>query len=412
MHVMLLCKVVDNYGDIGFVYRLSRSLSEKHPELELSLVVSDLKSFSQMAPGIVDCPMQKYGGWNVLDWNASDECRNFFTERPAPLILECFQCGRPEWLDEILFSEKQKSTVQIVNIEYLTAEKWADDFHMLKSGTRSPLVKKMNFMPGFTPRTGGLVLDDDFMESLSDGKSALKKIESCLKKSCGEKSAEKIISHLNGNFFNVTVFAYDRNMENLARALSEFQDSMKEKDSDFSLNVFAASGLSFGRFEKAWNELGRPFEMTALPYLDQKAWDALITLCDFNFIRGEDSFSRACLSGKPFIWNAYMQDEEFQLVKVRAFVDFSERFFMERNASVQFENFRNAMMIYNMTEGGKRGIEAEESLSGCNTDECEKDALLKILLDTGVSIDAFRDMGRNLVSNGNLAEKLEPFFKT
>ena len=70
MRITLLCKVVDNYGDIGFVYRLSRNLAERNPALEITLVVSNLESFSAMAPGIKNVPVQKFRGWDILDWNA------------------------------------------------------------------------------------------------------------------------------------------------------------------------------------------------------------------------------------------------------------------------------------------------------------------------------------------------------
>ncbi|MBQ1832762.1 MAG: elongation factor P maturation arginine rhamnosyltransferase EarP [Treponema sp.] len=412
---MILCKVVDNYGDIGFVYRLSRSLSEKYPDSELSLVVSNLASFSAMAPKIKEVPYQKYNGWNILDWNASSECKSFFTENPAPLILECFQCGRPEWLDEILFDKNRTETVQIVNIEYLTAETWADDFHLLKSGTRSALVKKINFMPGFTEKTGGLVLDKEFMESLGNKKSALEKLRSGIVESSGNDTAEKIISYFSENqdgkkYFNITVFAYEKNLEPLVSALSDFQTEQRKKAPDFSLNVFAANGLSFKSFSGAWEKYGKPFCMTPLPYMNQSAWDALLVLCDFNFIRGEDSFSRACLSGKPFIWNAYVQDEEFQIVKVRAFIDLIKKFFMEEKLEKEFEDFNDAMLLYNKTENFNPGNEAAEAFVIFNG-ENEKDALKKTLSDFNASKRAFENFSRNLIGNGCISDGLKMFFQ-
>ena len=40
-NITILCKVVDNFGDIGFVYRLARALSEEDDSLKLRLIVSD-----------------------------------------------------------------------------------------------------------------------------------------------------------------------------------------------------------------------------------------------------------------------------------------------------------------------------------------------------------------------------------
>ena len=42
---------------------------------------------------------------------------------------------------------------------------------------------------------------------------------------------------------------------------------------------------------------------------------------NFLFIRGEDSLSRAVLCGVPFVWHAYIQDENYHLVKVNALLD-------------------------------------------------------------------------------------------
>ncbi|MDE6349393.1 MAG: elongation factor P maturation arginine rhamnosyltransferase EarP, partial [Treponemataceae bacterium] len=41
-NITILCKVVDNFGDIGFVYRLARALTERDGQLRLRLIVSDL----------------------------------------------------------------------------------------------------------------------------------------------------------------------------------------------------------------------------------------------------------------------------------------------------------------------------------------------------------------------------------
>ncbi len=401
MHITLLCKVVDNYGDIGFVYRFARSLSQKYPEHKISIVVSNLLSFGKMAPDVKNVPYQKYKSWDVLDWNDENACKKYFSENPVQLILECFQCGRPEWLDEILFDKNRKDVVQILNVEYLTAEDWAEDFHLLKSGTRSSLVKKINFMPGFTNKTGGLVLDKEFMENLMDKKIAIKKIQTSLDFFKFE------------NYFNATVFAYDKNMENLVCALKRFQTEQKKLNSDFKLNVFAASGLSFKSFEDAWTKHGKPFELTPLPYLNQENWDALLTLCDFNFIRGEDSFSRACLCGKPFLWNAYVQDEEFQLIKVRAVVDLMEKFFIQNNSQNSFYDFLNAMMIYNQTHKNEPCYEAEDSLANVDKTMDEEQSIFNLLMssqnpDTKKS---FVDFSQSLIQNGNLVDHLSNFIK-
>ena len=397
LDITILCRVVDNYGDIGFVYRLARELSSLSSieKTQIRLIVSDLKSFNAMAlpPGIsTSLAVQNYNGWKVIDWNACAEGKCEFTEQPPKIILECFQCGRPEWLDEILFSAQTTQTVQIVNVEYLTAEDWADDFHLLKSGTRSALVKKINFMPGFTKKTGGLVLDKNFVSCVHSKTAALE----CLKKYTSKKTVALIEDT---NLFRVIAFSYERNFENEARALSEFA-----KNSGRKVQVLLAPGLGNAPFKKAAAAF-KNISVYDLEYLPQLAWDALLTLADFSFIRGEDSFSRACLSGIPFVWHAYPQEEEFQLVKADAVLKRMEPFFSAGNMSL----VKNVWLSYNRKPSVKMCDEACKVYNECT--DAGYIPLLRILENYGGIKKSFGMFAQSLFANGNLAQNLLAFLQ-
>ena len=397
LDITILCRVVDNYGDIGFVYRLARELSSLSSieKTQIRLIVSDLKSFNAMAlpPGIsTSLAVQNYNGWKVIDWNACAEGKCEFTEQPPKIILECFQCGRPEWLDEILFSAQTTQTVQIVNVEYLTAEDWADDFHLLKSGTRSALVKKINFMPGFTKKTGGLVLDKHFVSCVHSKTAALE----CLKKYASKKTVALIEDT---NLFRVIAFSYERNFENEARALSEFA-----KNSGRKVQVLLAPGLGNAPFKKAAAAF-KNISVYDLEYLPQLAWDALLTLADFSFIRGEDSFSRACLSGIPFVWHAYPQEEEFQLVKAAAVLKRMEPFFSAGDMSL----VKNVWLSYNRKPSVKMCDEACKVYNECT--DAGYIPLLRILENYGGIKKSFGMFAQSLFANGNLAKNLLAFLQ-
>ena len=397
LDITILCRVVDNYGDIGFVYRLARELSSLSSieKTQLRLIVSDLKSFNAMAlpPGIsTSLAVQNYNGWKVIDWNACAEGKCEFTEQPPKIILECFQCGRPEWLDEILFSAQTTQTVQIVNVEYLTAEDWADDFHLLKSGTRSALVKKINFMPGFTKKTGGLVLDKNFVSCVHSKTAALE----CLKKYASKKTVALIEDT---NLFRVIAFSYERNFENEARALSEFA-----KNSGRKVQVLLAPGLGNAPFKKAAAAF-KNISVYDLEYLPQLAWDALLTLADFSFIRGEDSFSRACLSGISFVWHAYPQEEEFQLVKAAAVLKRMEPFFSAGDMSL----VKNVWLSYNRKPSVKMCDEACKVYNECT--DAGYIPLLRILENYGGIKKSFGMFAQSLFANGNLAQNLLAFLQ-
>ena len=410
--ITLLCRVVDNYGDIGFVYRLARALCRLAPDARLRLVVSDLASFAALAPGIrKDAAVQDFCGWQVFAWDAAATCTQEFTRHPPRVILECFQCGRPDWLETLLFGpdgtsgqhvESQPSAargiVHIINVEYLTAEDWADDFHLLKGATRSPFVKKLNFMPGFTARTGGLILEAPPQQALLD---------SLLPAECRDMLGRKDV-------LPVLVFAYPRDFSAVVAALSRYQQTMRRHNAQYCVHVLCAAGLSVRPFTEAWHAAGCPFPVTQLPYLPQEAWDALLGRCCWLFVRGEDSFARACLSGVPFIWHAYPQDAEFQLVKAAAFLSRLEPFLQPGDYAL----FRRYSLLYSRRWHAEPGAEAQEVLDGLaaagggipgtapDARREEERLLYELLCRREALAQGFRRFAASLVQNGNLAKNL------
>ncbi len=57
-----------------------------------------------------------------------------------------------------------------------------------------------------------------------------------------------------------------------------------------------------------------------LPFVRQDQYDPLLWCCDFNAVRGEDSFVRAQWAGRPMLWHIYQQDEDIHLDKLEAFL--------------------------------------------------------------------------------------------
>ena len=395
--ISILCSVVDNYGDIGFVYRLARNLSQKNKDLKLTLIVSNLKSFAAMAPEIDPSKeIQTYNGCTVLDWNADRQCTSYFIQNPLEVVLQCFQCGRPQWMEELLFAKDRADTVQIINIEYLTAEQWADDFHLLRSGTRSSYVKKINFMPGFTPKTGGLILDEPFMSYLKDSTIALKEADFYTKEE---------------DTFDVVLFSYPRNFDSVIKALKDFQAIKQKSNPSFRIRIYAANGISLNCVIESCLKYHNPFELIKLPYLTQTQWDALLTLTDFNFIRGEDSFARACLTGKPFIWHAYPQEEEVQIIKVKAFLDRLEPY-MDSDMSRILNLFT---LSYNRKYKIPPCTESYDILCKYPEIEEEKDnskLLVELFVNYDILKSCYKNFARDLIRNGNLTDNLLSYIKT
>lgn len=367
MTLDILCKVVDNYGDIGVVYRLARALSELPETPRLRLIVDDLAAFSLLEPTVDPaCPTQSVRGWTVLSWHGPESgseagyCTAYAGD-PATEVIECFACGRPDWLEAMLFNPDDPAVKTIVNLEYLTAEDYAGDFHKMPSLTRSSRVRKHLFLPGFTTATGGLILDEAFMRARAR-----------------YAPAER---------FRILVFGYERDYTRVVEDIAAFN---RERP----VQVFLASGKSQNCFLAAWERAGRPFYAEPLPFLRQEAWDELLASCDFLIVRGEDSMSRAALSGRPFLWQAYPQDGAHQLVKVQALLNRLRPYF----SATEFKTVESAFLAFNDRLADSPDLVGEE-------------CILPLLHNEAGLAGGFAAFSEALVANGNLAASLMTFLR-
>ena len=303
MTVDILCKVVDNLGDIGFAYRLARALSELPNPPTLRLIVDDLVAFAGLCPGVdPEQALQRVGEWTVARWDSpgAETEALFRAERPRA-VLECYACGRPDWLEAILFDADDPVPRAIVNLEYLTAESWARDFHRLPSLTRSPLVRKAVFMPGLEPGTGGLIQDRAFSALVSDCAAPdaryAARLEALDALSAYGSAPPPAVFDLASAFW-FFAFSYEHDFTAIVADLARF-------GVDRPVLALVAAGRSSGPFLDAWSRAGRPFPVLKLPLVPQPLWDRLLVASDFAIVRGEESFARACLAGQPFLWECY-----------------------------------------------------------------------------------------------------------
>ena len=376
MEITILCKVVDNFGDIGVVYRLSKGLVEVAPKfgysvfednqntndkkLNINVVVDDLNAFHKINSKVdSELSYQKIDGLNIYSWNDYELCYKTFSENDGEklsIILECFQCGRPDWMEKILFDDKLERTVQIIMIDYLTAEKYAEDFHLLDSLTRSKKVQKINFMPGFTEKTGGLIIGKDWEELTAEDFE--------------DRPIDK----------TALIFTYDRDWTGLALALKQcgiISEVAQGKGKDSFLEACQAVEYE---------------EVTELPFVDQEEWDGIMQQASMLFIRGEESMSRACLSGIPFVWHAYPQSDEYQLVKVKALLDRMERHFDPED----FEIVKNIWLDFNSPEEDESGLDFEA--------DC-----VNFIENADKLAYGFQDFALSLLKNGDLCSNLMTF---
>ncbi|WP_027729370.1 elongation factor P maturation arginine rhamnosyltransferase EarP [Treponema sp. C6A8] len=365
MEITILCKVVDNFGDIGVNWRLAKKLKSLNPASKINLIVDNLSSFNKICADVkTGLPLQSVCGIEVYDWNAYDFCYGQFAgenNRRLQVILECFQCGRPDWMEKILFDDELNHTVQIIMIDYLSAEDYAESFHKLQSLTRRGKVKKVNFMPGFTAKTGGLIIDDGWEKLTPRNESG-----------------------------DILFFTYARDWTPVVKAIKGAGTCAGKK-------ILCAAGAGQESFVKAWKKNvgeGEGGILEILPFMNQTDWDKMMKNCSFLFIRGEESLSRACLTGIPFIWHAYPQSDEYQLVKVNALLERMRRHFSEED----FGKVAAAWQAINSPESGENKRMLQDSVS-------------TMLAMQNHLAGGFRDFALDLRKNGDLGQNLMTFIE-
>ena len=367
MPITVLCKVVDNFGDIGVVWRLccqlSNQIKKENLTSKINLIVDDLASFNKICNSVdFSKSFQVIDEINIYNWNDEKLCYDEFSKNDGEnlsVILEVFQCGRPAWMERILFEDKLNRTVQIIMIDYLTAEKYAEDFHCLQSLTRSSKVQKVNFMPGFTNKTGGLIIDSEW---------------------------EHFCDYQNNK--TLLCFTYDRNWDALANAC---------KKSNYIEKVLIAPGKGFESLKKSFYSnfiKDSNLKIEELSFMNQNEWDKMLKNCGVLFIRGEESMSRACLSGIPFVWHAYPQSNEYQLIKVRALLERMSNHF-------EVEDFKIIEKVWILINSAESEVEQEEF---------EK-AILDFFNNVEKLVYGFREFALDLRKNGDLCSNLMTFIK-
>jgi len=169
-NIDIFCEVIDNFGDAGVVFRLAKELKTYNNNFNVRIFINRLSELEN-----INKKIDILSKTQVVDeiTYILKENSNLFS--PAELIIEAFGCEIPKnYYDKI-----DKSL--IINLEYLTAEKWALDFHLKESLTGNPNIKKFFYMPGFDEKSGGLILDEKFLQKIDkknkiDRFSIIKKI--------------------------------------------------------------------------------------------------------------------------------------------------------------------------------------------------------------------------------------------
>jgi uncharacterized repeat protein (TIGR03837 family) len=304
IHCDIFCTVVDNYGDIGVCWRLARQLANEQG-LSVRLWVDDLRSFGMLCLELdAGLDVQRCRGVEVRRWTSG-----FSAVEPADLVINAFACQLPQSYVEAMAVREPKPVW--LNLEYLSAEDWVEGCHKLPSPHPTLPLTKYFFFPGFTEKTGGLLLEQDLLARRDVFQSDVGAQE-CYWQSLGVP--ERVAGEL-----RVSLFSYEN------EAMEELLGCWEQGDQPVTCllpegralpQVASYFGQPAGKAGAVWQRGNLCVHV--LPFVEQERYDELLWACDVNFVRGEDSCVRAQWAGNPFIWQIYPQHDGVHLAKLEA----------------------------------------------------------------------------------------------
>jgi uncharacterized repeat protein (TIGR03837 family) len=317
-HWHIFCRVVDNFGDIGVCWRLAKQLTQQHHQ-QVTLWVDELPSFHQICHQVdATRQTQQIENINTAQWPSS---QTTFSQEDIPdVIIEAFACELPcHYRAAMQQKWRQHSGTRPafawINLEYLSAEPWVESCHLAPSPVEG--MRKTFFFPGFTAKTGGILFDSKLItlpKTLSSPAAKQRAIEHIC-----QKSGVPTPPFCNRQ---ITLFAYpDAVFENLIDALIADQQTPTQLWLlGGTLDQRIGQHLGEATLETPQSITRGALTITRLPFLNQEDYDSLLALADFNAVRGEESFVRAQMLGKPMLWHIYPQEENSHHDKLNAFL--------------------------------------------------------------------------------------------
>ena len=290
MRADVFCKVIDNLGDIGVIWRLVRELASQH-DWQIRLWVDDLATFNKLQPAIDPSQQrQRIQNIEIHRWPST-----WISVDPYRVVIAGFSCDLP---DAFIRAMAQQPNPVWIQLEYLSAESWVESFHGQQS-LRDDKLRPVFFFPGFSAGTGGLILERSLLERRDQWLSDRDMRESWLiQLGVRHHKDAKLVS-----MFTYEHAPVDALLRQLGSVPGQFHllfpsGSQIPKDSQAIENVVCQS----------------------IPFLEQSQYDQLLWSCDLNFVRGEDSLVRAIWAGKPLFWQIYRQADGVHHNKLAAWL--------------------------------------------------------------------------------------------
>ena len=313
----IFCKVIDNFGDIGVSWRLAADLASRGHRVRLW--VDDTRALAWMAPeGCADV--------SVLPWTDRLDL-TCLTDAPCDVMIETFGCDiAPDFIASCarIHSATGMNNLQLhvssppvwINLEYLTAELYAERSHGLNSLVAAgPAAgwKKWFFYPGFGGQSGSLLREPGLAQ----------------RQATFDRAAWLSSFNIPADG-QILVFLFCYEPAALGALLHQLD---AEGINGQPVTLLVAAGrtthavqhqIGLMRPGNACKQLSNLLSVNFLPSLTQLDFDHALWAADINFVRGEDSLVRAIWARRPFVWQIYPQQDGAQFPKLEAFLSVAE----------------------------------------------------------------------------------------
>ncbi len=304
----LFCRVIDNLGDIGVMWRLAHQLTHEK-RWNVRLWVDDLVTLRRLVPAINPHKIaQQQAGISVHDWSTPWPT----AIEPRAVAIAGFSCDLPE---PLLHKMAQQRHTTWLKLDYLSAEVWISDFH----GRPSPRADGLTpffFFPGFEDSTGGLLREQGLMSQRQQWQQQDQRQTQQWLRSLGVAGMDAPGSPRNPRL--ISLFCYPQaSLDGLQHALEQVAQQPAGPWAA-PVQVLVPEGVDLPK-RYSENVEGR-VSWHRIPFLCPTDYDKLLWSMDLNFVRGEDSFVRAIWAGRPLIWQPYPQTEQIHLNKLNAWL--------------------------------------------------------------------------------------------
>nr|MDD3719762.1 elongation factor P maturation arginine rhamnosyltransferase EarP [Candidatus Gracilibacteria bacterium] len=267
--------IIDNYGDIGFALNLALNMTSESKNLKVRFFSDNEELFNKM---IGDNGKEKITFLNINELNNHIPSKNIFTFFDYRLSND--------------YLKKGETNKTIIQFGYFLLHKGVENLH----GTTYEINgdKYIHFIPSLIKNTGGIIINK--IKTRGD-------IKENYLNYINKKYNLKLSKNLANNKW-VSVFVYKD-------SLSEILKSIKHRNDEV-----------FFIFDYENNYKSESNNLFFMPFLELLDFNELLSICDINFVRGENSLCTSLAYGKPTLWDIYKEKNGAHNEKLDDFLKF------------------------------------------------------------------------------------------